>query len=213
MNPQKWEILYTEILSDMGYDRSSDESSARLLKTLMQMADLIDDDDIFDMIDDEVTIIGPSSPDMSGLEGRFVISAGSATEIVMRTMVPDIVVTDLDGDIDSQIEASSKGAITFIHAHGDNSDLIMRYAKEFRGPVILTTQATPDNVIRNYGGFTDGDRAVCIARHFGARRIELRGFDFDSPTSKDGSDLETKKRKLAWAKRIILDGSDDITGL
>ena len=213
MNPQEWDDLYTEILSDMGYDRSSDESSARLLKTLMQMADLIDDDDIFDIIDDEVTVVGPASPDMSGLERRFVISAGSATETVMRTMVPDIVVTDLDGDIDSQIEASSKGAITFIHAHGDNSDLIMRYAKEFRGPVILTTQSTPDNVIRNYGGFTDGDRAVCIARHFGARRIELRGFDLDTPSSKDGSDPETKKRKLAWAKRIILDGSNDITGL
>lgn len=213
MNMQEWERIYFEILSDMGYDRTSDESSARLLKTLMQMADLIDDDDVFDMIGHKVTIIGPASPDMSGLDGEFVISAGSATESVMKHLVPDIVVTDLDGDIESQIEASSKGALTFIHAHGDNSDLIMRYAKEFRGPVILTTQATPDNVIRNYGGFTDGDRAVCIARHFGARRIELRGFDFDTPSYKDGSDPETKKRKLAWAKRIIMDGSEDIVML
>ena len=210
MELQRWEGIYEEILRDMGYDRSSDESSARLLKTLTQMSDLIDDDDVYDLMRGTVAIIGPAEPDLSGLDGKTVIAAGSATETVMKALVPDIVVTDLDGDIQSQIEASDRGAITFIHAHGDNSDLIMRYAKEFRGPIVLTTQATPDNVIRNYGGFTDGDRAVCIARHFGASEIELRGFDFDVPTVKDGSDPETKKRKLAWAKRIIMDGSDDL---
>ena len=210
MELQRWEGIYEEILRDMGYDRSSDESSARLLKTLTQMSDLIDDDDVYDLMRDTVAIIGPAEPDLSGLDGKTVIAAGSATETVMKALVPDIVVTDLDGDIQSQIEASDRGAITFIHAHGDNSDLIMRYAKEFRGPIVLTTQATPDNVIRNYGGFTDGDRAVCIARHFGASEKELRGFDFDVPTIKDGSDPETKKRKLAWAKRIIMDGSDDL---
>ncbi|MBE6517091.1 MAG: DUF115 domain-containing protein [Thermoplasmata archaeon] len=213
MDRDSWEPIYEEILDDMGYDRSSDESTARLLKVLMQMADLIEDDCVYDLMKRPVTVIGPASPDLSDLEDKTIVSAGSATEIVMNHTVPDIVVTDLDGDIQSQIDASAKGAITFIHAHGDNSDLVMDYAKEFHGPVILTTQATPDNVIRNYGGFTDGDRAVCICRHFGARNIELRGFDFDTPSLKDGSDPETKKRKLAWAKRIILDGSNDITGL
>ncbi len=213
MDLQEWNGIYEEILLDMGYDRTSDEASARLLKTLMQMADLIDDDDVYDIVRGTVTVIGPANPVLDDLTGRTVISAGSATEMVMKYRVPDIVVTDLDGDVQSQIEASARGAITFIHAHGDNSDLIMRYAKEFRGPVVLTTQATPDNVIRNYGGFTDGDRAVCIARHFGASEIELRGFDFDTPVSKDGSDPGIKKRKLHWAKRIILDGSDDIISL
>lgn len=213
MDPKTWDVVYEEILEDMGYDRSSDESSARLLKTLMQMADLIDDDDVYDIMTETVTVVGPASPDLSDLGNGTVISAGSATEIVMKHLVPDIVVTDLDGDIGSQIEASSKGALTFIHAHGDNSDLIMRYAKEFRGPVVLTTQSTPDNVIRNYGGFTDGDRAVCIARHFGASRIELRGFDFQTPSLKDGSDPETKRHKLRWAERIIMEGHDDVISL
>lgn len=213
MDRDRWETIYEEILADMGYDRTSDEASARLLKTLMQMSDLMDDDDLFDIMGDTAVVIGPASPDLSSLDGKTVVSAGSATECVMERLVPDIVVTDLDGDIGSQIEASARGAITFIHAHGDNTDLIMRYAKEFTGPVILTTQATPDNVIHNYGGFTDGDRSVCICRHFGAKRIELRGFDFDVPSLKDGSDHDTKRRKLAWAKRIIADGPDDIIGL
>lgn len=198
-----WERIYAEIVAEMGFDRSSDEASSRLLKSLTQMSNLIDDDEIADMFMKEVVVIGPASPDMTGLEGKLVISAGSATETVMESIVPDIVVTDLDGDIATQIGASSKGAITFIHAHGDNTDLIQRHVKDFKGPIILTTQSTPDNVIRNYGGFTDGDRAVCIAVHFGAKAIELRGFDFGNPVMKDGSDIETKRTKLRWAKRII----------
>ena len=210
MKFEEWEPVYERILDDMGYDRSSDESSARLLKALMQMADLIDDDDMYDILGKDVAVIGPADPDLTGLSGRTVIAAGSATEIVMRDVVPDIVVTDLDGDIGSQIEASAEGAITFMHAHGDNSDLIMKYCREFKGPVILTTQSVPDNVIRNYGGFTDGDRAVCIARHFGSSSIERRGFDFKSPAVTGGCEPVTQMRKLVWAERIIMDGSGDI---
>ena len=125
-------------------------------------------------------------------------------------IVPDIVVTDLDGDVESQIEASEKGAVTLIHAHGDNIDLIMRYAKEFTGKVILTTQSRPDLVLYNFGGFTDGDRAVCLARHLGAENILLYGFDFENPSFKDGSDPAVKRKKLQWARRIIGDSSDII---
>ena len=116
---------------------------------------------------------------------------------------PDVIVTDLDGSIDEQLEASASGALTFVHAHGDNQELVMRYAGEFKGPVILTTQSTPDTVVADYGGFTDGDRAVCIAQEFGVRTVHLRGFDYLHPNPKEGSDLEVKFRKLSWAERII----------
>ena len=199
-----WEPLYEEILSDMGYDRFSDESSARLLKTLMPNADLVDDDELPGTFGKCPVVIGPANPDLSGLDGRFIISAGSATEILIdKGIVPNVVVTDLDGNIDSQIEASKMGALTFLHAHGDNEDLIMRYSSSFTGPVILTTQATSDRIIRNYGGFTDGDRAVCIAFYFDADNVELRGFDFSEPCLKDGTSPEIKLKKLRWAEKII----------
>ena len=202
MEFSEWEPLYESILQEFGYSRSDDEASARLLKTLMQNADLIDDDDI--SITDSVLVFGPASPYFDGIDGRTVISAGSATKQLMdERLVPDIVVTDLDGDIGSQIEASRRGAVTFIHAHGDNADLIMDHAKEFTGPVVLTTQSRPDNVIRNYGGFTDGDRAVFIALALGAEEVELRGFDFSGPVCKEGSDPSVKMQKLRWAKRLI----------
>ena len=209
MEMSEWDPLYEEILKDFGYSRSEDEASARLLKTLMQNADLIDDDEI-ELLDDAV-VIGPASPNLDGIIGKTVVAAGSATECLMKGgIVPDIVVTDLDGDIKCQIYASEKGAITFIHAHGDNTDLIREYAKRFTGPVVLTTQSHPDNVIRNYGGFTDGDRAVCMLKALGVRTVELRGFDFLNPVQKDGSDRATKLRKLKWAQRIISRFADSI---
>ena len=211
MRNEDWEPTYREILSDMGYDRASDENSAKVLRTLMLNADLITEDEV--PVGDTVSVFGAAESLMSDIakvrpEGTL-ISAGSATSTLMSLgIVPDIVVTDLDGDIDSQIEASRRGAVTLIHAHGDNIDLIMGYAKGFTGKVILTTQSKPDFVLCNFGGFTDGDRAVCFARHMGAKRILLYGFDFDNPSSKDGSDPAVKKKKLQWAKRIIGESSD-----
>lgn len=214
MDMGSWEPLYSEILSEFGFNRSEDEASARLLKMLMQNADLIDDDDISRMITSEVIVFGPSSPSFDGIDGRTVVSAGSATKVVMDAgIIPDIMVTDLDGDMECQIEASSRGSIAFIHAHGDNADLIMDHAKEFTGPVVLTTQSHPDNVIRNYGGFTDGDRAVCMAFHMGADSVELRGFDFDEPVSKNDTDPVIKSQKLAWARRIISSFGDSVRTL
>ena len=211
MRNEDWEPIYSEILKDMGYDRASDENSAKVLRTLMLNADLITEDEVD--VKDTVSIFGAADSLSSDIERKrpegTLISAGSATSVVMsKGILPDIVVTDLDGDIDSQIEASREGAVTLIHAHGDNIDLIMRYAKEFTGKVILTTQSRPDMVLYNFGGFTDGDRAVCFARHMGAKRILLYGFDFDNPSDKDGSDPAVKMKKLSWAKRIIGDSPD-----
>ena len=108
-------------------------------------------------------------------------------------------------NVDAQLEASSRGALTLLHAHGDNADLISRYSSLLKGPVALTTQSYPRDIVYNFGGFTDGDRAVCFARHVGCRRILLPGFDYDHPMPKEGSDPAMKSRKLAWAKRIIED--------
>lgn len=214
MRFSEWEPLYVEMLSDMGFDRESDESCAKMLRMMMLNADLADEDDLASVIGDTVSVFGGADSladciRANGLHGTL-ISAGSATKTAIDMgIVPNIVVTDLDGDIDSQLKASEAGAITLIHAHGDNSELIMRYAKEFRGKVMITTQSDPDLVICNFGGFTDGDRAVCLAREFGAKKIYLYGFDFDHPSDKMGSDPQMKLKKLSWAKRIIGD-SDDI---
>lgn len=206
MRPEDWEPIYQEILKDMGYDRASDESSARLLKNLTLNSNLITDDELQEAVGTHASIFGSAdclASDLKKAEPKgTLIVAGSATGKLMSLgFEPDIVVTDLDGDMEPQIRASKNGAITLIHAHGDNADLIMKYAKEFTGPIVITTQSTPDLVLCNYGGYTDGDRAVCLADHFGAT-YTLYGFDFENPAS-DSNDAVTKGKKLQWAKRII----------
>ena len=71
---------------------------------------------------------------------------------------------------------SKTKSIFVIHAHGDNIDqwrsAISRWPEDH--PLILTHQ-TPLEIegMYNPGGFTDGDRAVCIALALGAENIEL----------------------------------------
>jgi uncharacterized Rossmann fold enzyme len=59
--------------------------------------------------------------------------------------------------------------------------------------------------LKNVGGFTDGDRAVLLCEHLGARAVLLVGFETDRPPSKYSHqwDPKTKPAKLAWAGRIV----------
>lgn len=210
MDYTEWEPVYLEIIKDFGFDVFEDENSVRMLKALTLNSDLITDDVLVDVIKDKVTVFG----DADSLENDIkkispkgtLISAGSATERVMKAgITPDIVVTDLDGDVNYQIKAGNSGAITIVLAHGDNVDKIAKHITAFKGPLILTTQGRPFGTVVNYGGFTDGDRAVCTAKHFGAKEILLEGFDFDNPRLRVGDVLERSIKKLKWAEKIIFE--------
>jgi hypothetical protein len=199
MEWHRWEPLYTQILADFGYARADDEAARDLMERLCA---------------------GNTHPDLRAmrraLEGREVCIVGPletgppdapliATDAAMGWLRarPVAIVTDLDGDIDAQRAASARGVPVFLHAHGDNRDTLHAHAASFRGPLQPTTQAQPTGDVANYGGFTDGDRACCLAAHLGASSLLLAGFDFDSPVAKPGRDPAVKRRKLAWAKRII----------
>ncbi|MCE5297251.1 MAG: DUF115 domain-containing protein [Euryarchaeota archaeon] len=162
------------------------------------------------MIGGSVTVFGNGPRLEEELSKRSfrgtLISAGCATSVLMRNGVqPDMFVTDLDGPLEADILSNLKGAVAVLHAHGDNRSLIARSAKEFRGKVVLSTQSKPFDGVNNFGGFTDGDRAVMMARTFGAKSITLIGFDFENPVTKTGADKGVKKRKLAWAKKLIFE--------
>jgi hypothetical protein len=70
--------------------------------------------------------------------------------------------------------------------------------RRFSGPVVGTTQSTPLAHVHNFGGFTDGDRAVFAADDLGASGITILGFDLDD------TDVDPLKRgKLFWARRLL----------
>jgi len=91
-----------------------------------------------------------------------------------------------------------EGTIAVVHAHGDNMPLLRHWVPRLPGPVVGTTQAAPLPHVHNFGGFTDGDRAVFAADHLGAARIAIIGFDLDD-TRVD----PFKRGKLAWARKLL----------
>ena len=216
MNFEEWEPLYLQIVRDFGYSVEEDRKSAEILADLTAKqrrpvnVDLIMNSLIRGF---RFIILGPCPLD--GMEigeirkrvktGSYVLATvGEGTGNALRAgLAPRLTFTDLDGSPQDDIDANSRGAVVVIHAHGDNIVALNEWIPKFPGPVIPTCQCSPPSGITNWGGFTDGDRAYCSLKHFGASRIDLFGFDFRNPCGSKRVDIETKKKKLAWAEKII----------
>lgn len=211
MEYSEWEPHYLRIVSEFGFSVHDDERAARRLHELAKGKELCGPGCLRRRMGLEATVVG----DGPGLELELkkvalrgtVIAADGATSTLMHSLgrIPDIIVTDLDGNVADQISASAQGSIVVILAHGDNVGAIERYVPWFPGPIVLTTQGRPFDDVHNFGGFTDGDRAVMLARHLGVKKIFLAGFDLDDPRPKEGRDIEIKRRKLEEARRLIWD--------
>ena len=139
-------------------------------------------------------------------ENPVIIAADGATEMCLNLgIIPDFVVTDLDGDYESLVRADSGGSIMVVHAHGDNYEKISSQVP-YLNNVIGTTQNFPLTTVYNFGGFTDGDRSISLAVEFQAKEILLLGMDFDSRigffSKKNVSNLKLKKQKLQIGKYL-----------
>ncbi|MFQ5837334.1 MAG: 6-hydroxymethylpterin diphosphokinase MptE-like protein [Thermoplasmata archaeon] len=205
MEYREWEPYYQQILSDFGFDRRRDEQAALILSQLLPPVTDAPVELRRALGGKVVTVLG-NAP---GLEAELphatgtVIAADEAVSVALsKGILPDIVVTDLDGRIEDLLVAAKRGSIVIIHAHGDNMPALKKWAGRFSSSCMGTTQSRPFANIHNFGGFTDGDRAAFLADHFGAREIRLIGFDFEKPNPKD-QPPEVKMKKLAWAKKLL----------
>ena len=201
-----WESKYRDILKDFGYSRNNDTQSAKLLNSLLQkktlsigIRDLIKDKPVF------VIGAGPSLPSCISILKRHkkitkIVADGATKAIIENGLRPDIVVTDLDGDIKSLKKAGRTNTIMVVHAHGDNSERInlVKYFKNCIG----TTQTKPIGKVNNFGGFTDGDRCVFLADNFKAKKIILLGMDFGTRIGKYSKNkVENRTTKIAKLRR------------
>lgn len=211
MDFEVWEGYYRKILSEFGFKREEDERSASILSQLLNGKKLVSQDELSAAIErKDVVVVGGAKNLKEELEADFskyvmIAADGTTSKLLTKGIVPHIIVTDLDGKIEDQISANRMGAIVAIHAHGDNIKQIKNWTPKFEGKILGTVQCRPLGNLHNFGGFTDGDRGVFLAHHFGAKSIGLIGFDFESVGEKPNCDIETKFRKLKWAKRLILD--------
>jgi 2-amino-4-hydroxy-6-hydroxymethyldihydropteridine diphosphokinase len=199
MDFRNWEPHYREILRYFSFDRAADEEAARLLASLMTRDNLLSLAAL--TCDNEVTVCG-NAPCLKNELGRIrgvVFAADAASDVLDEYGIrPDAVFTDLDGATDRLIELNEEGTIVVVHAHGDNMPLLRHWVPRFTGPVVATTQSAPLPGVHNFGGFTDGDRAVFAADELGAASVMLVGFDLDD------QNVEPMKRgKLMWARKLL----------
>ena len=217
-----WEKYYKEILDDFGFSREGDEASAKLLDEILSTEGCLTLNDLADIVgfSDKFIVFGagPSikehvemlKKDYDLKDYVLVAADGATTALIEQKLVPDIVATDLDGNIDDILLANIRGANIVIHAHGDNIDRIASLSSFFNN-VLGTTQAQPVGNLYNFGGFTDGDRAIFLAVALGASEITLAGMDFGDIVTRYSrpnlsSDLseadDFKKKKLMYAEKF-----------
>ena len=205
MDFEEWEPYYARILEDFGFSREEDERSAKVLDAKLG-GDRIPLDALARVLLNQPVTVAGNAPGLGGELERLtkvVVAADEATSVLLKGgRVPQVLVTDLDGDVRDQIEANRRGAIAVVHAHADNVAAVETWAPRFEGRTVATTQSRPFGRVYNFGGFTDGDRGVFLADAMAARSIRLVGFDFDNPNPKDAP-AEVKKRKLDWAYILI----------
>ena len=205
MDFEEWDLYYRQILEDFGFSRAEDERAAKILDEKLG-GDRIDPAELHALFGGKEVTIAGNAPSLAAelvAVQHPLLAADEATSVLRKAGIrPDVIVTDLDGDVADQVAANADGAVAVIHAHGDNIPAIEAWAPKFSGRVIATTQSRPFSGVHNFGGFTDGDRAAFLADAFGATSLLLIGFDFETPSPKD-ADPERKKRKLDWAYILL----------
>jgi uncharacterized Rossmann fold enzyme len=206
MRFEAWEPVYIEILHDFGFSRDRDEEAGRILSDLLSTRPQGCLAEASRLVRHRfVAVCGNASNLATELEGLlrsskdyvFIAADGATSVLLAAGIVPEIIVTDLDGKMVDIIKANRMGSIAVVHAHGDNLDQLREYIPQL-SDIIGTTQSRPPQGLYNFGGFTDGDRCLFLAKHLGAAEIELIGFDFE-----DESVTPRKRKKLAWAKRLL----------
>ena len=207
-----WEKRYFSILKELNYSEKKDKESALILDSILKKTDTIKK--IRKLIEGKTIFVigsGPSLsiaiPKLKKLEKSIKIAADSSLKpLVDNGIIPDIIVTDLDGNEDTIKKISKTKSIFVIHAHGDNIEKL-QMVKKMKN-CIGTTQTNPFNKIQNFGGFTDGDRGVFLANHFDAKKIILFGMDFGNQIGKFSntkkSDRETKLKKLEIGRDLLI---------
>ncbi len=208
-----WAPTVAAIRAEFGYQETDDLAAARDLQALVGAASRFRDlgADLRNRRNIVVAGCGPSLEQAppSLFVGKITVAADGATQRLQELgVVPNVVVTDLDGDPKALEWAAQAGARMVVHAHGDNRPALRTLVPRL-GPILYGTHQVEPNAglkpLENPGGFTDGDRAVLLCEEFGARQATLVGFDFDASPGPYSHrwDPQTKPAKLAWARRII----------
>ena len=226
MDINEWEEWYVEILDDFGFLRKDDENTADLLNEILEKHGFLTIDELYADMEDKKNgtskfIVFGAGPSLKenikdikeyDLNKYILIAAdGATTALLEEDIVPDIIATDLDGKVSDLLTANAEGSYFIIHGHGNNEEAISLWTDIF-DKILGTTQSVPVGHLYNFGGFTDGDRAMFLAIELGATEMVLAGMDFGTVVTKysrpniegeTGPADEIKTKKLIYAERLL----------
>jgi len=209
---------YEEIAEELSLDKEKDRKAAKVLDSLIAERDISRDiKKLGGLIKNKKVYVFGAGPSLKkdigeikkhgldkGRDSICIAADGAGKALLEEGIVPHIHVTDLDGFPETILEINRKGGLTVVHAHGDNIDLIKDIVPRL-GNIVGTTQTRPFGKLRNFGGFTDGDRCVFLADHFRPEYIVLAGMDFGRVVGEYAGryDKKSKVKKLAIGKMLI----------
>lgn len=164
---------------------------------------------------ERVTVLGAAATEeearrVAQQEGVIIAADGSVGALRVRNRLA-CVVSDFDGGVHLH-SAAKEGVPIVAHSHGDNVQRFTRALSEWSQfdtpPSLILTHQTPAQCqgAHNFGGFTDGDRAVCFALAMGVNlmNIDLVGFSLNTVGMWSATTVpEQKLKKLAWMYRIL----------
>jgi uncharacterized Rossmann fold enzyme len=134
-----------------------------------------------------------------------IAADGATSGLLNHRVLPNVIVTDLDGDWTDLLAASRLGSMLIVHAHGDNLEILDRVTsfKQF----LPTTQVEEIDGVMNFGGFTDGDRAAFFASAFAPEMVALAGMDLGSEIGRYSQihkkSIQRKRIKLRICKELL----------
>ena len=206
-----WNTRYLKILKEFNYDKKQDLDSATILDSILKESDSLQK--LRKVIEGRPVFVigaGPSLPAAIPFLKKFnkitkIVADSALKPLIENRIKPEVVITDLDGDETALRKISKTNTIFVVHAHGDNISRL-QLVENFKN-CVGTTQTKPIGKIKNFGGFTDGDRAVFLASYFDAKKIILFGMDFGNKIGKLSntkySDRKIKLKKLEEAKSLL----------
>lgn len=217
MSLNEWWPWYNKIIKTFSYDRSKDQLAADILNSLMSRK-TINPQQLKVLLSGQPVLVFGAGPSLEEdlrqsakenlLKKCVIMSTDGATTALLKVakVVPSVVVTDLDGNIDDLLRADRLGSVMVVHGHGDNINRLRKYIPGFKN-VFGTTQVEPRPKVYNFGGFTDGDRAVFLATAMKAKLVALAGMDLGRVVGKYSKkrvkSVKVKISKLKICKELL----------
>ena len=124
-----WYARYSELLKEFGYLKSTDTKAAKILNEIIKKP--VPENKFRRLIAGKTVFVIGAGPSLNQtiqtarkMKATKIVADSAVKAALKAGIIPDIVLTDLDGDADALQKAANSGSLMLVHAHGDNMDAL-----------------------------------------------------------------------------------------